>query len=396
MTSLDHQIEIILPQDCSGIDLSSLRHAVSFHRPWATAVAKYGKAIENRDKESVFDPKEWVAIHASKTFDKSGAQVINEEFSEARIDAKNDPTGIVAIARFKQNVQASNSDWFTGPVGWHFDQVIPLPNPIVTKGYPFAWMMPQGAVLKIMNQLQPSDSYVLANSDMSGVKAIKSSFSALNFEAAVETADTLEKLKAIKEDFSEDFRRQVIGGWSRGQIQWMQEKYKAFAKDKRGEPMKFWHGKERTWPLPGSLIRQTGYAPNNRPIKVHSIDPKGVMMLEPVGADKSPLEYAPPMECWGYWPKEGDRVVVLIKPYLDWLHSERMKNEESNPAAHKAIVSRLEHFGAMDGRVGGRVINLLKNYTLTKVNGVFGQIDYEGSMTVPLKYLSVVKRDWDE
>lgn len=121
--------------------------AVTVYRPWAWAIAYLGKDIENRGKRLQKKPGTWIAIHAGKTWDQDGADFIERinPRAEALIPMppeEEQPTGIIALARFAENVTKSDSEWFFGPIGWRFDDAFALIVPIPCRGFQGLWAVP--------------------------------------------------------------------------------------------------------------------------------------------------------------------------------------------------------------------------------------------------------------
>ena len=110
---------------------------ITLHRPWAWAVAHLGKDIENRTWVCPIQPGQPLAIHAGKKWDADGADwIMRQGFS---LPPKDDhPNGIVAIATFQGNFEASDSRWFFGPVGWALTDVVAI-APIDCKGQQGLW-----------------------------------------------------------------------------------------------------------------------------------------------------------------------------------------------------------------------------------------------------------------
>ena len=119
--------------------------AITLWRPWPSAMAHLGKPLENRTWASWLKPGEWVAIHAGKKFDQAGAEWVARGFeiedAAAFLSPANHPTGVILLARFKQNVEAAESPWFTGPVAWEFDRRIVLDKPVDCAGKQGIWML---------------------------------------------------------------------------------------------------------------------------------------------------------------------------------------------------------------------------------------------------------------
>jgi len=104
--------------------------ALSIKQPWAWAIIDGHKSIENRDWKNKPRYRGPLLIHASKSYDKTGASWINDQFPELRIPnlyVGEGMGGIVGIAYFTDIVRYSESPWFFGPLGLVLEQAKPLP-----------------------------------------------------------------------------------------------------------------------------------------------------------------------------------------------------------------------------------------------------------------------------
>ncbi len=120
--------------------------AITLWRPWPVAVALMGKPIENRTWDAWLRQGEWVAVHAGKKWDANGVRWIERVIrptDRSLLDPQHpmNAPGVVAVARFKGCVTASDSPWFTGPVGWQFDRRIPFSQPVDCPGRQGIWTM---------------------------------------------------------------------------------------------------------------------------------------------------------------------------------------------------------------------------------------------------------------
>lgn len=115
-------------------------HAITVHRPWAYAIARLGKNIENRTWACWLKPGSYIAIHAGLSYDRISEHWIRRTFPHAHIPPKEDhPTGIVAVVRFDGNVTNSESPWFVGSIGWKLSGAIALPKPVACPGHQKLW-----------------------------------------------------------------------------------------------------------------------------------------------------------------------------------------------------------------------------------------------------------------
>ncbi|MCH9808497.1 MAG: hypothetical protein K0U74_12255 [Alphaproteobacteria bacterium] len=103
--------------------------AVTLRPCWAHAVIHLGKDIENRSWAPKYRGP--LLIHAGKNFKVQDYQRICQ-FAE---EAGNQPPsrddilvgGIIGIVDFCDVVEKSKSSWFSGPLGWVFNNARPLP-----------------------------------------------------------------------------------------------------------------------------------------------------------------------------------------------------------------------------------------------------------------------------
>jgi hypothetical protein len=129
--------------------------AITIHRPWAHCVAHLGKDIENRTWNCYLPPGYWIAIHAGKTVDFDAQTILSGKFSELP-DASDQPTGIIAVARFRGNITHSESRWFVGPVGWELENIM-LVDPVVPcRGYQKLWELPSEIEDQVLRRVKTS------------------------------------------------------------------------------------------------------------------------------------------------------------------------------------------------------------------------------------------------
>lgn len=137
-------------------------YALTIRQPWAWAICRAGKDIENRTRPDRRIPGQIVAIHAGQAQDWSGLVAIararraSGQRSQTRIVFAEAPTGaIVAVARFGEPVRESASPWFTGPIGWPLSEVRVLATPIPCRGQRGFWAVPAEIETAIAAQLPP-------------------------------------------------------------------------------------------------------------------------------------------------------------------------------------------------------------------------------------------------
>lgn len=108
---------------------------LSVQNPWAWLLVHAGeftdgKRIENRDWTTHYRGP--LLIHAGQRFDPYGLDGIKrllseEEFAKVPANRRDYQLGgIVGIVRLADVVTRSESRWFQGPYGWHFDRALPL------------------------------------------------------------------------------------------------------------------------------------------------------------------------------------------------------------------------------------------------------------------------------
>jgi len=128
--------------------LGALGRALTLHQPWAWAIARLGKDIENR----IWRPPPWligqrVAIHAGKRWDPGWSPDIVDMAIHAAMDhayMSGDRlyhlgAGIVAVVRVVGVVTNSESPWFVGPFGWVLEDIMPVDPPIPCQGRQGLW-----------------------------------------------------------------------------------------------------------------------------------------------------------------------------------------------------------------------------------------------------------------
>ena len=155
--------------------------AITLRHPWAFAVQRLGKTVENRTWEP---PRhligQYIAIHGgavpkgeARVECEAEAEYILTEIltmegmallSEARqnwlyhqahtISVKDwIIPGIVAVAKLEVAVTKSDSPWFFGPYGWVLSDVTPLETPIPHRGAQGFWPVSAAALAQIEAQI---------------------------------------------------------------------------------------------------------------------------------------------------------------------------------------------------------------------------------------------------
>lgn len=138
--------------------------ALSLWRPWPWAFFHAGKRIENRSwRPPASILGEWVAMHASLTFDHGAAKRMRDgafgnDAAIVPFIPRNHATGIVGAFRVSgafmldqvgayaaQEIHdAARSRFAFGPWCWLTPDVIELPEPIPCKGKQGLWTVPAG------------------------------------------------------------------------------------------------------------------------------------------------------------------------------------------------------------------------------------------------------------
>lgn len=123
--------------------------AFTLWRPWPWAFIHAGKRIENRDwhlPEYLLGQR--MALHAGKTFSEEGAAWIEATFGLRVPPEPEHPTGIVATAIYSGTAaekELGQDPWYVGSVGWVFEDVHGLPEPVPCRGGQRLWTVPEAA-----------------------------------------------------------------------------------------------------------------------------------------------------------------------------------------------------------------------------------------------------------
>lgn len=106
-------------------------------RPWATAIARGPKRVENRSwRPGDFPVGSLLAVHAGMRWSREDALFIRSLWGDCDLDPTKHPAGaIVALAEFlgceEHNALFPRSPWHAGPVCWELGRVLPI-EPLVT------------------------------------------------------------------------------------------------------------------------------------------------------------------------------------------------------------------------------------------------------------------------
>lgn len=125
-------------------------------QPWAYAVCRLGKRIENRP----WAP--WpaiigqvIAIHAAAKVDPAEERRVADALAGRGLalpPPESLPRGaIVATARVVGCVRASADPWFFGPFGWQLADVVALPGPIACRGMQGLWPVPPDVAARVLS-----------------------------------------------------------------------------------------------------------------------------------------------------------------------------------------------------------------------------------------------------
>lgn len=121
--------------------------AFTLWRPWPWAFIYAGKRLENRTwhlPRSLLGQR--VALHAGKTFSADDAAWIEDTFGLSVPPQSDHPTGIVATAVYRGTAAEHGLEedpWYFGPVGWVFDGIRGLPEPVACRGAQGLWTVPE-------------------------------------------------------------------------------------------------------------------------------------------------------------------------------------------------------------------------------------------------------------
>jgi hypothetical protein len=128
--------------------------AVTVRQPWAWAIARGFKDIENRSWYPRLDPGDELAIHAAAAAPtwEDVQRVTKLLGRRTEVPEEFDCGCVVATARFVRAVEASRSRWFGGPIGWVLERVKPLREPVDCKGQLGLWSMPARVERRVVQQ----------------------------------------------------------------------------------------------------------------------------------------------------------------------------------------------------------------------------------------------------
>lgn len=130
--------------------------ALTIWNPWAHFIATGQKSVENRDWRP---PKDlvggYLAIHAGKRYDKSGAESIRTEMGLlVPAHAELPQAAIVAVAVIDRVVDSADDSpgwddpWFVGAFGWCLRDVVRI-DPVPCKGAQKLWEVPAPVLARV-------------------------------------------------------------------------------------------------------------------------------------------------------------------------------------------------------------------------------------------------------
>lgn len=120
--------------------------ALTLRQPWAYAMVRLGKRIENRSwAPGRVMLGHWIAIHAGVRLDNAACDRLECYHS---LPNEFDVGVVVAVARLDRIVRSSAElraiaptqlCWYTGRAGWYFGRVLALSNPVPCRGRLNLW-----------------------------------------------------------------------------------------------------------------------------------------------------------------------------------------------------------------------------------------------------------------
>ena len=141
------------------ISPSDMVRALTVKQPWAWAIAQGWKDIENRTwPVPGYLRGEWVAIHASKSWDTDGFDGFRDIMrrtgrSDCVYDCDDVRGALIAVVRVEGSVLSDASAWFAGPHGFPLRDAIKLPDPIKCRGALNFWRLPFAVDAELREQL---------------------------------------------------------------------------------------------------------------------------------------------------------------------------------------------------------------------------------------------------
>jgi len=107
--------------------------ALSIRQPWAWAILRAGKRIENRPRR--FNYRGLICLHASSymngdAYSEAEAFIMDQSppsWPPAMLSASNIRGGIIGTAEIVDCISTSDDPWFFGPFGLVLENVQPVP-----------------------------------------------------------------------------------------------------------------------------------------------------------------------------------------------------------------------------------------------------------------------------
>lgn len=145
--------------------LEGALQALTIWQPWAWAIARAGKDVENRTwhppRSAIGRP---LAIHAGKRFDDDAVEslwlTVADELQDDVPECAEACTrgAIIAVATLAEvkalgEGTARFSPWYGGPVGWVLEDVIELAMPVPCRGAQGLWTVPEHLAADVWGQL---------------------------------------------------------------------------------------------------------------------------------------------------------------------------------------------------------------------------------------------------
>lgn len=155
--------------------MSDSIRGLTLWRPWAWAVTRGSKRIENRPWWHTSILGQYIAIHAGKTWDYDGAKRIIEAHPEMPGSAGAHPLGIVGVARVAEAIDYEamrdgydgdpgtelpaglswdhHGRWMFGPWCWVLDDVVAI-DPVPSRGAQGLWPLPDDVLATVRERWQ--------------------------------------------------------------------------------------------------------------------------------------------------------------------------------------------------------------------------------------------------
>ncbi len=151
-------------------------YALTFWRPWPSAILYSGKDCENRTRPPPrFLLGKRIALHAGKTYQAHGGAwpglvdppakkdcpegVVGTAMIAGWIDQRSEQDVCVSLPGYEERVRHLDlSDWYAGPVGILLVDVVKLAEPIVVLGQRGWWPLPTAIADAVRGSVCPDKS----------------------------------------------------------------------------------------------------------------------------------------------------------------------------------------------------------------------------------------------